>query len=427
MKPPVRTQRLMRLAGAVLVSALIVAACLVGSAAAGPRRTIATAASGCGVSVVDDPYDGFQVGVPAGWNLFTLGNLIVVQKYDSDIVEGVVYPALLTSGLTPQRFFGVAIGELRRDLSAEGDSLGYHVTSSAGGLTEASLSGRVEGVAVSGEARVSVSSDRTAHGSRLVVMSAYWAPPAALGADRTALAAIGGCYAPRPAELFRVVQDQAFTYSIPPGWAVSLEAQDELDITLGSSASATFVLTLTNDSAVDSAPTLLKWFFGRLGVAITHTLIAVTAPAATSVTGATDESEYVEFTGTNKSHPIHGVVFVESSTSDGITSGTIRLAVAKPSLWDSLNGGLLRIVGGIQYQFKQDIQQWENLNEEWQRFGQQVDGFDDALNGEDLVEDTSTGAVFEAPYNAYLANGPDGPGYYTGSPGDLQPLRIVTP
>jgi hypothetical protein len=338
-----------------------------------------------------------------------------------------VYPALLTSGLTPARFFVAAIGELQRDLSADGESLSYHVTSSAGGLTQAVVSGRAGGVAVSGAAAVSVLNDRTAHGSRLVVMSAYWAPPASLRTDRSALAAIGGCYAPRPADLFRVVQDQAFTYSIPLGWKVTGEGQDELNIGLGNSASANYLLTLTTDSAVDSAPTLLQWVFGQWGLAITHTLIEVTAPAQTSVTGASEQSEYVEFTGTNKGKPIRGVVFVGSNSGDGITSGTIRLAIAQPAIWNSVNGGLLRIVGGIQQQFTQGIEQWENLSQEWQRFGQQVDGFDDALNGEDLVEDPSTGAVFEAPYNAYLANGPDGPGYYTGSPGDLQPLRIVTP
>ncbi len=175
-----------------------------------------------------------------------------------------MYPALLTSGLTPARFFGAAIGELQRDLSADGDSLSYHVTSSAGGLTAGVAQRTCGGVAVSGEARVSVLSDRTAHGSSLVVMSAYWAPPASLGADRSALAAIGGCYAPRPADLFRVVQDQAFTYSIPPGWAVA-RRPGRTDITLGTSASANYLLTLTTDSAVDSAPTLLHGCSARWG------------------------------------------------------------------------------------------------------------------------------------------------------------------
>jgi hypothetical protein len=54
-------------------------------------------------------------------------------------------------------------------------------------------------------------------------------------------------------------------------------------------------------------------------------------------------------------------------------------------------------------------------------------GFDQALEGTDLVRDSATGQTFEAPYSAYRASGPDGPGYYTGSPGNLKKLQILTP
>jgi hypothetical protein len=69
----------------------------------------------------------------------------------------------------------------------------------------------------------------------------------------------------------------------------------------------------------------------------------------------------------------------------------------------------------------------EQLSRRQQQFGQQVAGFDQALNGEDLVQNPSTGATFEAPYNSYLQSGPEGPGYYAGSAGGLQKLTVVTP
>ena len=60
-------------------------------------------------------------------------------------------------------------------------------------------------------------------------------------------------------------------------------------------------------------------------------------------------------------------------------------------------------------------------------FSQQVGGFDQALNSTDLVEDPATGQQFEAPYSSYQKSGPDGPGYYTGSAGNLKKLKIITP
>src|SRR5262249_13606431 len=60
-------------------------------------------------------------------------------------------------------------------------------------------------------------------------------------------------------------------------------------------------------------------------------------------------------------------------------------------------------------------------------FAQQVVGFDQALNGTDIVQDPTTGQQYEAPYNAYDKGGPQGPGYYKDSPAGPQKLKIVTP
>jgi hypothetical protein len=51
-------------------------------------------------------------------------------------------------------------------------------------------------------------------------------------------------------------------------------------------------------------------------------------------------------------------------------------------------------------------------------------GFDYALTGVDLVHGPTTGATFEAPYNAYHPSGPAGPGYY--SPAGTK-LQVQTP
>jgi hypothetical protein len=84
-------------------------------------------------------------------------------------------------------------------------------------------------------------------------------------------------------------------------------------------------------------------------------------------------------------------------------------------------------MSSIQHDFNQDLQQWHRIQQQWQTisrqwqdisqqgttFNQNFQGFDDALNGVDLVHDPTTGDTFQAPYNAYSATGPDGPGYYS--------------
>jgi hypothetical protein len=417
--------RLVRLCGAALVSALIGVACVVGSAAAGPRQPIAIAAGGCGGPVVDDPYDGFQVGVPKGWNLLTLGDLLEVSKNAPSVEAAIVYPAVLTPGLTASHFFNVAMSELQQDAAANGNAVSFHVTSSADGLPQASLRGRAGKVVTTGRASVSILTDRTAHGSKVAVFSAYWAPPASPSADQAALASVAACYLPRPAVLFQVVQDPSFTYSIPPGWTVADEGQDNLTISLGTTAGANYLLTFVPPSAgVDSASTLLAYVFKALGIDITKTLVTVKFPSEVDAVGALESVEYVEFTGVFESAPVHGLASALSVSGSAGASGVLRYALAQAAAWNTDNGALRRIVGGIQHNFTEDLQQWEQLDQEWQSFGQQEQSFDNIINGVDLVKDPSTGQVFEAPYDAYSTSGPDGPGYYTSSG---QKLTVVNP
>ena len=105
----------------------------------------------------------------------------------------------------------------------------------------------------------------------------------------------------------------------------------------------------------------------------------------------------------------------------------MRIALATPPLWDSLNGALIWDAYSIEHNFTQDLEAIQQQQEKLAGFAQQVAGFDQALDGTDLVEDPATGEEFEAPYTAYNPNGPDGPGYYTGSPGAQTKLVIITP
>jgi hypothetical protein len=158
----------------------------------------------------------------------------------------------------------------------------------------------------------------------------------------------------------------------------------------------------------------LAWALGKLGVQVGQVLSTTQLPDQTDSNGGTVGQLYEEFTGTLAStgQAVHGLVQVVSTTGGGVTSGVIRLGLTAKSLWNSLNGAVVHIMGSIQHDFTQDLQQWENLSQQWESFDQQTQGFDDALNGVDIVHDPSTGENFEAPYDAYNPSGPDGPGYY---------------
>jgi len=424
-----RAAALKRLLLSILCPLMLVVGLLAAGAATTAARTSARSASACSGPVVHDPYDGFHVGVPAGWEVTTGDGLILVHN-TANTSQSVVSPAILTKGLTPARFFAVTANEISALAAAAGNRLSFHVTSANGGLDQATVTGRGGNLALSGRASVSVIPDPTAHGSQMVVFTAYWAPPNRLAAERSELVAIGACYGPQPAALFRIVRDQAFTYPIPPGWTVpssgpNAEGANNLTMYAGPDASANYVFleAVTASEGVTDARSLLTFSMGRLGISIDTVLSLQTSAPMATANGGTQESVRVEFLGKTGGTQIHVVATVTSDTVGSVTSGALRFALATPAVWNSLNGALIQVANGIEHDFTQDLEQLQQIQQQLDMFDQQVAGFDYALTGTDLVENPATGQQFEAPYAAYDPNGPDGPGYYSGS----QRLQIVTP
>jgi hypothetical protein len=384
----------------------------------GHTTSSAAPPAACTVAVTSDPYDGFHIGVPEGWSLFTLDGTIVVSKDATGTEQVAVLPALMTAGLTRSSFFTTSLGVLQKQVALSGGTLSWRIASGAA-LPSAQLTLHTGQVTMSGTASVKVLSQTTAHSSSQIAFIADWAPVAQFATERSMLAGIGACYGPQAATLFRVAKDQVFTYAIPAGWTTSNEGQDNIEISDGNDAYVSYTLAATAPgSGVDSAQSFLSWAFGRLGIKVTQVIGSV---------GSKDQL-YEQFLATlSDGRPAHGLVNIVSSTGSGLPSGVIRLALASPARWNSVNGALIQIMSSIQHDFTQDLQQWRRIQQQWQTisrqwqdisqqgntFNQNFQGFDDALNGVDLVHDPTTGATFEAPYNAYSATGPDGPGYYS--------------
>jgi len=377
----------------------------------------------CTLPLVHDSYDGFHVGVPNGWHLFTFAGTVFVSRDTAGTEETAVHPALITSGVSTAALFTALLGILQNQLKAVGTTLTF--TPAPGRPLFGTLTVSGGAGTVSGHAHLEVLPDATAHGSAEGVLVASWAPPAQLAADAPVLDQVGSCYGTETASLFRVVKDQVFTYEIPPGWTVGVENQDALELTLGQQASATYVFFqfLQPSTGVTSGQTLISYEFDHLGIHVQQVLSS-SSGASSPCTAGTCTQALQEFTATLNGKAVHGLVYAYTSASRAGASGYMRLALADEGLWNSLNGGLLHMLGGIQHDFSQDIQEWAHLQRQWLRFDQQVQGFDYALNNMDLTHDPVTGQNFDTPYQNWDQNGTAGPGYYDSAGNKLQ---VITP
>ncbi|HUC13761.1 MAG TPA: hypothetical protein VMS00_04845 [Acidimicrobiales bacterium] len=383
-------------------------------------------AVGCTDPVLHDSYDGFHIGVPAGWYMSSLSGLIVVFKDYSATTEGVVQIALVNKKEPQSTFLSEVLASLSKNAKGAGNVLTFRLLSP----TTAVASGHVGNVVIAGEARVSFMPTVTAHGSELGVVSAYWAPSSQLGSERAELASIGSCFGLQAGTLSRFVKDRWFGYTLPFGWTVGNEGPDELFLEAGPNASANFLLAgpfLASSTGVTDAESFQRYCFQRLGLTIKTVLASAAFPSQATAGGRTQQEIITEFLGTDGSKRVHGLVRTIASTGGGVTAGALRIALATPPLWDSLNGALIWDTYSIEHSFTEDLAAIQQQQEQLAGFSQQVAGFDQALNSTDLVEDPATGQEFEAPYTAYNQSGPDGPGYYTGSPGDETKLKIITP
>ena len=419
------------------------ACCLAGTALASPAGATARAgaastpstspgrapssptltAPACSLPQTYDPYQGFRVGVPAGWGLSTMGGMIEVSKDTSGTEAALLYPAALTGGLTPASFFSSYMRYQQKSLAKEGLTLSFKMQPSTAGMPQASIDIRSSRAVLAGEARVMVLPLRTQFGSQEAVFSAWWAPPSQWAADSAKLIAVRSCYRPAPADLFQVFRDQSFTYLLPPGWRVLDEGQDSLDLRGYGNAAGVSYLFFGVPPQFRSPPLALAHIFQVEKITVTRVLSITRLPDQPLSTGGIQGQQYEEFLGRALGVTVHGLVYILTDSGSTGTFGVERLGAATTNLWNSVNGGLIEMMGAVQHSFVQDLADIQRLNQQWQAESAQEANFDDIINGQQLVEDPSTGQLFEAPYSSYDPSGPDGGGYY-GQNGD--PLNPVS-
>ena len=407
---------------ALAVLAGDVSATAAGTAAA---RSNTRAVSGCKGPVVHDTYDGFHVGVPTGWHLSSGSGLILVQKALSGATEGVIESAYLKAKQTPAGYFAATLRSLSKKAKANHNLLAFKLTSP----TSASITGRSGKKAFAGAARVMLIHTHAAHGTRVGVFSAYWAPPSQLSGERAQLVSIGACFGLEEGTLFSLHQTNTFTYALPEGWKVSSAGAENLFLNDGKDGSANYLLEgpFPTTSGIKDAQSLFQASLNDLGIRVTQIVLSELTPQIRVSSGVVEQQLVVQFDGTLGGEKVEALARAISETSGGALTGELRIAVAKKALWNSLNGALLWTTDGIQHDYSQGEASLLETQQQLLGFGQQVSGYTQALGGMDIVANPATGAKFEAPYTAFSQGGPDGPGYYTGKPGKLTKLTVIGP
>lgn len=416
---------------ASLLAATVLSACGANSASAAqaPRLTAVAAratqpssfgaqlaspalAAGCSLPVTYDPYQGFRVGVPSGWDVLTMGNTIVVSKGSSDAEAAVLFPAALTNSMTPAGFFNSYLHYEQHRLASEGDSLAFKMQASSNDLPLASLQIRTSTALLMGFARVFLLPLRTQFSSREVVFSSWWAPPSRWAADSADLMNISHCYSTAPAQLFGVFRDQSFTYVMPPGWSVLDEGQDNVDLRGDNNNADVSYLFFGIPPQYNTPQLALDHIFQVERTTVTAVLSRVRLPDQQLPAGGVEGQEYEEYLGNFQGKTVHGLVYVltDSGGSAG-TYGVLRLGAATTNLWNAVNGGLIEMMGAVQHSFVQDLEQIQRLDQQWQAESAEEANFDDIINGYQLAQDPNTGQPYLAPYDSF-GDGPEGSGYY---------------
>jgi hypothetical protein len=211
---------------------------------------------------------------------------------------------------------------------------------------------------------------------------------------------------------------------MPSGWTVFDESSNSIDLHGPDRSDVSYVLAgPVQTSKFNSPQTMIDWTLQGLGLTSVSSLSSVRSASHQAANGGTESDEYEQFTGRSGATAVRGLIFGYTVVGHGIASGFARLAVAPVASWNALNGSMVQIAGSVQHKFTQDLRELQRVNHQWQNFSGQVANFDDTLNNQQLVRDPSTGINYEAPYSAWHANGPKGPGYYLAN-GD--PLDAVS-
>ena len=116
-----------------------------------PASFVSPLATSCALPLVHDIYDGFRVGVPAGWDVSTMGGEISVEPNPASPEGAVLYPTLLTKNLTAGKVFSTFMHFEQQLVRRTESVFSYQVQTRVPGMPSASVLADVKGVMLGGE------------------------------------------------------------------------------------------------------------------------------------------------------------------------------------------------------------------------------------------------------------------------------------
>ena len=324
------------------------------------------------------PTTGSTSRCPAAGALHAQGQ-IEVEKDAVGSEAVVVAPAAQTSGLTPASYFQSELSNFESLAAAGGTPITVTGNSSQNGIPSSTFTASINGQAASGQATVLVEPLADQASSSELVFVTDWAPQGVFGTESSLLTSIADCYGPEQGGLDQLVQTQAFTYMLPPGWSVPSGGEGRTSRVAGQPGGRRRLpprgrrAELPVRLATDRDRRLPRLRGDRLG----H--LAVECHSARPERRGGEPGDE-EFTATFQGNPVHGLIYCDVSIGGGFNTGVIRIALAQAGSWNAINGALIQMMGAIQHSFVQDLQTINQLNQQWQSFSNQVANFDDTLN-----------------------------------------------
>ncbi|MFZ0376956.1 MAG: hypothetical protein WAL38_03940 [Solirubrobacteraceae bacterium] len=300
--------------------------------------------------------------------LFTLKGQIEVEKDAVGSEAVVVAPAAQTSGLTPASYFQSELSNFESLAAAGGTPITVTGNSSQNGIPSSTFTASINRQAASGQATVLVEPLAGQASSTELVFVADWAPQAVFGTESSLLTSIADCYGPEQGSLYQLVQTQAFNYMLPPAWSVPSGGEGQDSLVLQDNQGDVVAYLLGGEGPnfqFDSPQTEIDAYLAYVGIDSVTSQWSVTPPGQN---GAPGNLEYEEFTATFEGNPVHGLIYSDVH-----------------------------------------LQTINQRNQQWQSFSNQVANFDDTLNNQQLTQDPTTGTYYDAPYDSYESDGPDGP------------------
>ena len=419
-------------------------------ASPGPARAGSPPEESSGAGTVHtDPYSGFSILQPPGWDIRTSDGIITVTQDAQQLVGVLVLPARVNESLPPQAWltrFGTAIGgALQRD----GGSFALGEARVQGQTAGATVKGSTGGVEMLGVLNVSCEPG-------FVTMRLIFAPESRFKQVSGTLVAVAksfrrsttvnvgrGVTASGQGDALQstalsLQQGQWFRVAAPTGWRMEAENGCGFDIMAPDQSAHVNYGFVLNTPGLLTPQAILQQF---LPVAIQNAQVLKTEPVTLQGWNAMS----VEVTGLDIAlkRPVHAVITAATADYYGNTHYQVAIRASIPERWEMMKGLLAEVQGSIvNYNGNGPANQGLLLPRNNPCDSSSIissglyrdrvtsgsgQAWSHAMLGTERVYSPTLRQEYTVSQNAWWGTGPQGPGYYRTIPNGVEKLDVVKP